>query len=216
MSSERIAELTEQVVRSEHAREQAQPRKRRRRTVAGVAAVVLAGSGTAAALVWLAQPDQPQAGIVCRAAAVHDADAIVIEPSKDPVDQCRNLWNNDGFVEFGITEKPQELTACVGTGGAIEVYPGTESVCSELGLALSKLDLSPDKLRLVALQDQLVAEINSVDCVGVDDAAAIAGRIIDNLRMSDWSVHIAATDPQAPCAKAAVITEEKQVVINEF
>lgn len=216
MSPELVEELTERAISRGRRRLRSASRRHRRNLMVGVAALVLAGGGTAAAVAWFAQPDAPEAGIVCRSAAELDASARVAEPGKDPVDTCRAVWNSGEMAQFspnGLAGRP--LTACIGPNGAIEVFPGGEAVCGDLGLPRAETELSPEVAVIVQLQDQIVTEINLVDCVGVADARSIAERLLNDLDLSGWSVKVNASDPNAPCAKAAVMTAERQVVINE-
>ncbi|HTN99851.1 MAG TPA: hypothetical protein VL068_04175 [Microthrixaceae bacterium] len=217
LSSERVAELTEQVTDRVQRRAGAVRRRRRRGLAIGVAAVVLAGSGTAAALALFAQPDDPAAGVACRAGAASDSSAFVIEPGVDPIDSCRAAWEDGSMDELsstGLAGRP--LTACIGKGGAIEVFPSDETVCGRLGLVRAEPDLSSLNQDVIELQERLVTEVNEVDCVGVARAASISQRVLDDLSLTDWTVKIRASDPDGPCAKAAVMSAEREVVINEF
>lgn len=206
MTDERMDALTDRAV-AEGARRQVRARHRRRRRLAagiGVAVALSTGGAVAAALFWQEEPTRPQAGTVCRSTADVDADAIVTEVSADPVGVCRNLWDDGEFVELGVIERPAELAACVSENGTVDVFPGTNDVCADLGLAVADTDLGPDGATMVELETRLVDEINMIDCLSATEAEAVARQVLEDLELGDWQIEVNADARGAACAKASV------------
>lgn len=127
---------------------QAGPSRRRPRRTATVAAVVLgvlvAGAGTATAVLRFAQPDDPNLGYCSPAASV---DRSVWEPyafgavqapdgsweAFAGIESCAAMWQAGVVADPQQPDGPAQLAACV-VEGALVVMPGDEGVCSRLGV----------------------------------------------------------------------------------
>ena len=194
--------------------------KRRRRAVGGglLAAALMAGSAVGvAALIRLAQPSQPAAGIACRSGISADADTIVIEPTTDVLAGCRQLWADGAFGDAPMAlDKVPPLVACISATGVTEVYPGTIGTCTSLGLV--DADPVPDASveLLLTLQERVVAEINATQCMSASEADVLARRIIDEVGAVGWTVETRPDSVDAPCVKAAVLVAERVVLIVKF
>ncbi|MDQ3094886.1 MAG: hypothetical protein M3Q82_02840, partial [Actinomycetota bacterium] len=169
--------------------------KRRRRgrrgfAVAAAVGLVAAGSATAAVLVNR-QPSTPQFGIVCRAAATIDADAVaVVAPSdNDPLAVCARLWERGQLPDVdappitGALIPP--LIACIGSGGAIEVFPGLDA-CGRLGLVPAALESSPETQRIVELQ-AAVSELNIEGCLAEVAVTERLAELLGELGLERWT-----------------------------
>jgi hypothetical protein len=193
---------------------------RRRRIVAtGVLStlVVAGGAVGVAALVRSGQPTQPTAGVGCRSGSSVDADVIVIEPTDDPVRDCAELWADGRFeLAQGQSNAVPSLVACISDVGVIEVLPGGATMCAELGLVDAEPVLDPLNAQLVALEDRLVAEINSGSCMTAGDAASLAQQIIDEFGVVDWTVEARADSVWAECVKAILDLESRRIEIVKF
>ncbi|MBX3314271.1 MAG: hypothetical protein KF906_08115 [Actinobacteria bacterium] len=215
MSDERMAELTERAM-AEGRRRRVTRVRRRRGLIVGVGIGVAAVSGTAvAALVERGPEPRPEVGVVCRAEPTADADAIVVPFGPDPVESCRARWADGSFGELGTEGRPDELTACVDDRGTIEVLPGPRDVC--VGAGMTPLDpeatADPIVATRVELQDRIVEEINSIDCLTADEAAAAARRILDDLGLDDWPVSVNPDAIGARCAKAGIAADGDRVFV---
>lgn len=190
---------------------------RRRLVVGGVLIAVLGGSVATAA--WLSgQPGSPEAGIVCRAAASQSSDQYLLDPNADPLTACADVWlagilpNPEDPQPANATAPP--LAACVGDGGAIEVYPAADDVCSLLGLL--SLETEPDlDLDLVAeMQSRVVGEVNASErCFSASEVADELAQLFSELELKEWSIVIGDEIGQEGCAKATVESEAKRVVV---
>lgn len=219
MTEERMHELAEQSIAEGRRRRAIQDQRRRRRRVAagiGAAVALTAGTAAAAAVLWREHPTAPQAGITCRSEADPRADAIVIEPGGDPIAVCQEQWDEGAFEEFGTYTLPDALAACVSNAGTIEVFPGTEAICAQLGLATANTEPSADTQLVVELQDRLINEINAIDCLTAEEAAASARQILNDLDLTEWPVQ---TNPDAvgtTCAKAGIGPDNQHVYIHKL
>ena len=156
----------------------------------------------------------PETGVLCRATARLDADAIGIAPGSDPIASCAQRWADGLLGDPGQPVPP--LTACVSNNGSIDVFPGDATVCETLGLIAADDELTPDNAAIVALQDRLVNEINGVDCQPVQAAAAAAQEILAQSGFDGWKVAIAADAQAGTCGKAGVDSAARTVTIIEF
>jgi len=191
------------------------PGRRRRRIVGGacVVAVIVGGAVGAAALIRSGQPSAPEAGVVCRAEARVDASAIVLEPGQDPIEGCRALWADGRFESSVHSDDVPDLASCVDPHGPINVFPGPETVCQELGMQPADADLTPANEAVVALQDRLAQEINLAECRPVSDVAAAATGFVSEAGLEGWQVVVTAGDEAGLCGKAAVESTTQTVSI---
>lgn len=192
---------------------------RRRRLVAAIVAIgIVAIGGAAAASWWPTQPSRPEAGISCRSNASLDGDAIVLEPGADPIEACGVLWESGQISAGGISSLPAPqavplLTACVGSGGALEVYPAPAGVCAELGLADAPLQLGEDEASAIELQSR-IADFNGERCHTERDALARAEAMLDALGMADWTVAVGMPGgPDLTCAALSVDSSRATVSV---
>ncbi len=193
---------------------------RRRKLAAGGALSVLLVAGGAvgvAAIVRSGQPTQPSAGIACRDGVGVDADVIVIEPTKDPIGQCGELWATGRFAQPGGA-KPvvPALIACVSESGVISVFPGVDTTCALLGLVDAEAGLDTQNRAIVELQERIAETINLKACGTAENVAAIAQRLVDESGLAGWIVEIRPDSVSAPCAKAAVDATARAVQIVKF
>ncbi|MBI4933831.1 MAG: hypothetical protein HY828_08135 [Actinobacteria bacterium] len=193
--------------------------RRRRRAIAGGAlaiAVLAGGSVGVAALIRSGQPDRPNEGITCRAAADLRADAIVIDIKADPVAECATVWSEGKFAAPGSEPAIPELAVCIADAGNIEVFPGDQSVCARLGLTASDSTLSPENDAVVALSDRVTNEINLADCASAAAATDAAQLIVNESGLKGWTVVVRPDSAGAACAKAAVDAPTRTVTIVKF
>jgi hypothetical protein len=188
---------------------------RRRAFVAGVTVGVLAVGGTAAALVLRSeQPSAPEAGVVCRAEAALDADAIVIPVGDDPVERCEEVWR-EGRLGVDRSGDVPGLVACIDPRGPINVLPGAASVCADLGLEAAAADLDAAALSVVELQDRLVEEINLADCQPAEAVERQVLGILAEMGFDDWQVVVVAEPDKTVCAKVGVDSAANTINIIE-
>ena len=215
-----VEESVRRIVSGEHSARRAveQSRRRRRAAAGGAMAVLLVAGGTVgvAALVRSTQTTRPNEGIVCRAAADLKADAVVIGFDPDPVAACAELWSAGEFAEAGAAPSIPELVSCIGQTGNIEVFPGGESLCGQLGLTVSDTTLTPDNDAIVRLADRLTNEINLAECSPQAAVTTVAQRILDESGVKGWTVVVRADSVGAACAKAAVDAPSRTVTIVKF
>lgn len=214
MSDEEMAELTERAI-AEGRRRRVAKRRRRRGLIVGVGIGVATVTGTAVAAIVQRGPEpRPEGGVICRAEAAPDADIIAVPVGSDPIESCRARWADGSFEKLGTSGQPEHLTACVNRHGSIEVLPGPADVCGRAGLVQLDPEAADDPIvsARVELQDRIVEEINAVDCLSADQAAATARRILDDLRL-DWPVSVNPDAVGASCAKAGISADGRYVFI---
>lgn len=189
-------------------------RTRRRRF--GIAAVVVIGAGGiaggAAALMRGEQPTRPNDSVLCRAAATMPSDAVALAAGRDPVAACAAAWL-EGDEPFPPNGGVPELAGCVNAAGTIEVIPGPPEICGELGLVLLEWPLSPENESILALQERLVAEINSQPCASVADVQRAAATILADEGFAGWAVEVLPGWEQADCAKVGVRAVDRLITI---
>lgn len=213
-SDERLADIAERALVLVHDRERRRRRRRRRIVAAGVGGVTFV-AGTVGVAAWLRSepPTAPQAGIVCRSGATVDADASVIEPGIDPIAGCREVLETS---DFGGDAANADLVACIGAGGAIEVFPGTDATCGQLGLVLADRQPTSENAAIIALQDRLSVEINLEECENVSAVAEMAEAILGESDLTGWTVAIDPSSADGVCGKADVDPVSETVVVVEF
>jgi hypothetical protein len=174
-------------------------RRKRRWGAMAVSAAVFVGLGAGAAVtatVLDRQPvSEPLAGVVCRAEASTTSSAIVLPAGPDPIGDCAQRW---AAGELPLVDEQSEptnpsLVACVGRGGALEVYPGdSDELCATLGLAAADLD-SFVADPTIPLNDRIAEEIN-MQCMEPEQAAQAAVALLDQMGFRDWNVVLEATE----------------------
>lgn len=136
----------------------ARPRTVSRRALTGVGAVVLAGSGLAAAAsagVLPGSGGRPSTTVACfaRAATEHVSVTVIHPPDPDPVHACQMVWRhrmiksqlqstpaNAQAGRISGPATPPSLVACTlngkpGQPAPVGVFPGPPSTCQALGLS---------------------------------------------------------------------------------
>ena len=95
------------------------------------------------------------------------------------------------------------LTACIGSGGAIEVFPGDGSTCGSLGLEPAAPLVDEQALAIAVLQDRIAAEVN-LACVPGSEIEARLERLLADGSLSGWSIQLTADARGARCVLVAV------------
>lgn len=139
----------------------ARPRLMSRRVLSLVGAVVLTGTGLAAAASAGVLPgsSRPSISIACysRAAIQHASATVIHPPTMDPVHACQMLWRHRMVnppprsrpVKANSSPlTPTNLVACVLKGKTSEpapvaVFPGPPGTCQNLGLVPYTFEVSP-------------------------------------------------------------------------
>jgi len=174
-------------------------RRKRRWSSVVVSLAVFVGLGAGAAVTATVLDRQrvtePLAGVVCRAEAATNSSAIVLAASADPSGDCARRWATG---ELPLVDEPSApsnppLVACVGRGGALEVYPGDgDELCSELGLALADVETFVTDPKH-ALNERIATEIN-LACMEPEAAAKAAVAVLDEMDFRGWDVVLEATE----------------------
>lgn len=220
LADDRIDALVRRIVAGDRAATRpgtARLRHRHRRKVVVAVSLAVAVSGMslgAAALLRSGQPSVPEAGAACRAEAAVDASAIVVAPGEEPILACRELWVAGAFEELAGVRGVPDLVACIGGGGAVEVFPGRPSVCGGLGLVAADVDLSVGNERIVGLQDRVVEEINAVGCLSVGDAALAAEQILSESGLEGWRVVVDSEVGDGVCGMVGVDSETRSLFVR--
>ncbi|MEQ1701189.1 MAG: hypothetical protein ABMA25_13835 [Ilumatobacteraceae bacterium] len=164
-----------------------QPAKRRprRRTIWIGAGVTVVGVGLAAFAFTREESPRNPIHLVCydtpqeRPSAQH-----VIAMAADPIAACGELWTNGQIASL---DQVPPLTACVLKTGFVAVIPGTQEVCSKLGIANWVGELSDEEANLLAFQEAIVATFGD-QCVGEADAERLISSLLEQFGLSDWTV----------------------------
>ena len=195
-------------------------RGRRRARFGATLVIGLFGAGTAvgvAALVRSGQPSVPEAGIVCRADASLEADAVVVVPADDPIAACADAWKAGRLtptsdVPATDTSGVPALVACIGTGGAVEVFPGDETTCGLLGLEPAAPSLDDEARAVVALQERIAAEVHAT-CVSGDEIRVLLEQMLAEAALSGWTIQLTDDAPGAACVRVAVDGAARSLVV---
>lgn len=162
-----------------------------------------AGGVAAAALLRSEPPTRPEAGVVCRARAERDADALVLPMPPDPVDACRTSWTNGEIPGADLQLPVPALTPCIGSGGAVEVFPAIDT-CDELGLASAASALTSELEAVVRLQQRIADDVNAQPCRTTQTVRGQVRRLLDELELVSWSIEVEVGFEHSMCAKAEV------------
>jgi len=192
---QRKEHLVKELVRME--RETARPGRapgRRRRWLALVLAPAAALGVTAGAYAIIAHSARDVVdGIGCYAEASTQSDTtVVVADGRDPVEVCAELWE-EGVVAEGVGEVPP-LVACVPPEDqAVSVFPGEQGTCEELGMSPLPAGYRKAAARFSAMREDLVLRTQPTapdDCLGVDEARAIAREVLDAHGFTDWAIEV--------------------------
>lgn len=146
--------------------------------------------------------------------------AVVGADERAATDICGEVWRTGGFGQEGAS--PQ-LAACVLPTGAVGVFPGSASTCSELGLAELPDSYAAQKNGFAGLRAAIVAKlgeppsgssVGGPQCVGEDDARMIVRRELEVWGYSDWKIEVVGDFTAArPCADVSFDTGGKTVLL---
>lgn len=210
-------EVLNSIVLRDHLDDSKRRRRRQRRVGLIVAVGLVAAGSTTAAFLLNRQPATPQFGIACRAAAEIDADAIAFEvaPEDDPIKACARLWQSGQLPDSDAPPLTggiiPPLTACIGPGGAIEVFPNLED-CEALGLDPAA-PLSPETQRVVALTTA-VSELNLRGCLTEQEIKRRVEELFAVFDVKNWEVRpLRSSGPAGACVKAQVEPTASEVVL---
>ena len=190
----------------------------RRRRIALIALVgVVLGGGAVAAGWWLTQPSSPEGGSVCRTASTANANQYAIEVGEDPLARCAELWRTgllpDPEAPLPAGRAVPPLTACIGRGGVVEVYPSPAGICAELGLQPADPDPTPEVDAIVELQARIL-EINAIPCESAEEIQSKIEQLLDELGLIGWDLTIQPSPPEPACAKAGVDSNTTTITIG--
>lgn len=206
--------LLAEVYRRSEARDRARHRRGRRLIGGAIVAGVMVSGSAAAALIWRSgQPTRPEGFVLCHSSADLTSDVIARAPGDDPIEGCGRLWASGQLPTSGQAGRVPLLVACVGPRGGIEVFPGPADVCVQLGLEGSDPTLSPDNSAIVELQERLVDGINLADCRPVSEVIAAVEAVLSESAVVGWTVTVAPGAESATCAKVAVDTANRTVLV---
>lgn len=197
--------------------------KRRRRRLALILAPAALGVLVATGFTTYALVREPThlESIGCYERASLDANvAVVGADERTPADICGEVWRTGGFGKEGASPA---LTACVLPTGAVGVFPGPDTTCSDLGLAKIPASYTEQMEGFAGLQAAIVAKLGEPpsgssrggpECVPKDDARLIVKRELEIRGYSDWKVEIAGDFTEArPCADVSFDTGGKTVIL---
>lgn len=162
----------------------------RPRVVLAAAFGVLVLGASVAAGGYVLRSDEVRSfdGIGCFAEADEDSDVAVIDANgADPVELCRQIWDNGGFGPAAGT--PVDLSACVLHSGAVGVFPASgEDACQELGLSELPADFASTSEALAELESALGWRFLQAGCVDHADSAVLAREELDERGLLEWQV----------------------------
>jgi hypothetical protein len=192
------------------------PRPHRRRRWALIALIPAAVIAVAAVRhVLVTSPEDVVESIGCFDAA-NTQDNTTIGPSdgRDPVEVCKDLWEQ-GIVSVGSTSPPP-LVACAIGSGAVGVFPGDQGTCQELGLSHLPSGYPEAAERFVALREELVQRFHDAPggCFSEAGARAVVQEELDARGFGGWTVEAARPFSQdEPCAMLGFDTPRKVVLL---
>lgn len=190
------------------------PRRHRRRrwaVVALIPAAILAVAAVRHVMVHSAEEVVESIGCF-DAPDTHANTTIGNSDGRDPVDVCKDLWEQ-GIVSVGSTSPPP-LVACAIGGGAVGVFPGSEGTCQELGLSDLPGGYREAATRFVALRDDLVERFGEAGCLNEADARHVVQEQLDARGFIGWTVEVARPfSPDEPCAFLGFDTPRKVVLL---
>lgn len=127
----------------------------------------------------------PHLGAVCRSGVDPESPMDALAAGVDPIEGCTQLWESGVFPDpkepAGPGQNVPPLVACIGAGGAVEVYPGPADLCPALGLKPADPVLGPTGDAVAELSNRIADEINLADCAAADDVETRVRSIIDEL-----------------------------------
>jgi hypothetical protein len=198
--------------RSRHLVSELTSTRRRRRLllslVPAVAILLTAATGFTAYVLQRTEPTHLES-IGCYERAADDANVAVISTDgRNPVAQCRDLWE-EGSMGSPI---PRRLAACVLATGPIGVFPSADDrTCERMGLSDLSTQGEAERRRFVRMRNAVYSQIGtpasgnsrgSSQCVGEAWAHSIVRQVLDAHGYSDWKVATAGEgfSRERPCA----------------
>lgn len=217
---QRKEHLVKELVRME--RETAGPGRapsRRRRWLALVLIPAAALGVTAGAYAIIARSAQDVVdGIGCYAKASTQSDTtVVVADGRHPVEVCEELWE-EGVVAEGVSEAPP-LVACVPPEDpAVSVFPGEQGTCEELGMSPLPAGYRKAAERFAAMREEMVRRTQPRapdDCLGVEEARAIAREVLDAHGFGDWVIEVspAPSEGGRVCVTVAFDPPDRAVIL---
>lgn len=157
-------------------RSEPKPKKSWFRRPGGVASVaagaLLVSVGVAgAAGLFSADDVAVGAGINCYSKASLDSESVGLQPQKNPVMGCEQVWNDNALETADFAGSP-ELVACATKGSPVDVFPGGPETCESLGLEVLPEGYASLAQKSVAIEKVLHRVSNVVEhqaCVNPDD-----------------------------------------------
>jgi len=212
-STKQIDTLVTSIVHSDRMRGATWSTRRRRLGAVSLAVVGTIGAATGVAA-WIrsAQPSRPNEGVACHATAAIDGDVILVDLSNDPVASCRAAWKAGAVPGAPASGPVPNLVACVGPAGAAEVFPGDDDICGQLGLPAFEGPNAANQ-QVIKLNKRIIAEVNAQPCATTAVAKDRVQRILDEEGLHDWTLALRPGWENATCAKAAVDSPSRTVML---
>lgn len=179
------------------------------------AAFTILSSGTLATA-HILTTDQPKivaAGTVCRAEAKANAYAIVSGPSDDPISFCGREWESGQFTKQRGNGPVPPLAACVSKQRIIEIFPGYEEVCGQMGLSIANLEMTSYQKAVIELQRRASDEVNA-KCIPIDKGVQLIEKALIQLQLRDWKIKTGIASRPGPCALVSVLETQRMLEIG--
>lgn len=182
-----------------------------------VAGIFIMGSSSfvTAQVLKVESPRTVSNGILCRAEATENSDAVVLEATADPISACRNSWATGSLAQHRGNKPLPALVACISTKEITEVLPGNEETCVKLGLSVANVELSSEQKTIISLQEMMIEQVNS-KCLEKFDGQRAIKKILTELHLSEWSTFVDGSPSIGPCSVAQIFEESKLVLVFSF
>lgn len=197
---------------------QARRRRYRRRAGAIVATTLVIATGATVAATWTGHQSQtPEIGALCRSSIDPSSPMWALRAGDDPIEGCSDLWQSgvlpDPASPIGPGQPVPPLVACIGVGGAVEVYPGPADLCSAIGLDPADPVLDATNSAIAELSRHIAEEVNLAGCMSADEADAHIRALLDDLGLAGWEVVRLPDAATAECVTAGVDSASASVII---
>lgn len=182
----------------------------RKKVIAIFAVFTILSGGTlvTARILTTIKPKIVGAGTVCRAESKTDAYAMVSGPSGDPISFCRREWESGQFTKQRGDGPVPPLAACVSKQHIVEIFPGYEEVCGQMGMSIANLELSSYQKAVIELQRRTAEEVNA-KCVPIDEGVQLVKKALDQLQLGDWKIETGIASRPGPCAVVGLLETQK-------
>ena len=181
----------------------------------GIFVIFTVVGGGALATAHILTTDQPKivaAGTVCRAEAKANADAMVSGPSDDPISFCKREWESGEFTKQRGNGPVPPLAACISKQHIIEIFPGYEEVCGQMGLSIANLELSSYQKGVIELQKRTAEKVNA-ECIPLDEGILVIKKILGQLHLEDWKIAVGNSPKPGPCSLTEMDETERSIMI---